>query len=303
MSGPRRRVSAPAVSCALIFLFTCCLPTAPRAAPWAEPLPWDALTDDAGFTFEAQRFDDPDSGWQVDALGMMSVVPHGAVNRVYLRWRHLNFNTGGHSVLARWPETVPPYGEGGQPDLGWPGETAIAGWGRPELGLLAPLRLPLLGASAFCGEVALPFARNALYPFAARSTSLRLALRRPLRLGDHLTCAVVCEQVMNMAAAGEDLAEAAFPSLTAWGGSLEWSFARAGVLRLSARDAGGGASRRLRLTLNLPLGDRRSLALGVMRGLGDAEDRLFATRFTVAMSIGMAAPPVGEPGAAPEGGS
>jgi len=277
-------------------------PTA-GAAPWAEPLPWDALTGDAGFTFDAQRFDDPDSDWQVDAFGVMSVMSQGAANRIYLRWRHLTFHTGGRSVLERWPEAAPPLEEGEEPDLGWPGETAIAGWGRPELGLLAPLRLPLLGAGIFCGEVALPLARNDLFPFAARSASLRLALRRPFRLGDHLSCAVVCEQVVNMSPSGEELAGEVFPSLFAWGGSLAWDFARAGALRLSARDAGDGECRRLRLTMQLPLGEDRSLVLGVMRGLGDAADRLFATRVTVAVSIGMAAPPAGESGAALEEGS
>ena len=96
MSGSRRRVPRLTIPCVLILMFSCCSLPALGIAPWAEPLPWDALTGNAGFIFDAQRFDDPDSDWQVDAFGMTSVMRHGADNRIYLRWRHLTFHTGGH---------------------------------------------------------------------------------------------------------------------------------------------------------------------------------------------------------------
>jgi hypothetical protein len=299
VNGVRRRGRRPVV-CARLLLPLAVPVAAAAAAPWAEPLPWEALTGDTGFTFDAQRFDDPDSGWQVDAFGMTSVVSQGAANRVYVRWRHLTFHTGGRSVLERWPAAAPPVAEGGEPDLAWPGETVVAGWGRPELGLLAPLSLPLLGDSAFCGEVALPFARNALYPFAARSATVRLALRRAFRLGGRLDAAVICEQVFNMSAAGEDLGDAAFPDPTAWGASLNWTLPRNAALTLSARDDGAAGHRRLRLALALPWGEGRGLTLGVMRGLGDTADRLFATRAAVAVTFALSPPPADAKDALPE---
>ncbi|MBC8424181.1 hypothetical protein H8E07_08670 [bacterium] len=304
MNGSRSRARRHAAACACAFLtLATLLPAAVMAAaPWAEPLPWEAVTGDTGFTFDVQRFDDPDSGWQVDAFGMTSVMHQGEVNRVYVRWRHLDFHTAGRSALARWPEAVPPVADGETPDLSWPGEHSVAGWGRPELGLLAPLSLPLIGDSLFGGEVALPFARNALYPFAARSTSLRLALRRVFRLGERLTGALVCERVLNMSAAGEDLADEAFADLTVWGGSLAWRPARSADLRLSARDAGPGECRRLRLSLTVPWGEGRGFTLGLMRGLADAEDRLFATQVTVAVSIALDTPSADAPQTPPEEG-
>jgi len=299
VNGSRRR---PAAACACLVLAALLPAAAPAAAPWAEPLPWEAMTGDTGFTFDVQRFDDPESDWQVDAFGLTSVMSQGDVNRIYLRWRHLTFHTAGRSALARWPEAVPPVAEGETPDLDWPGEDGVSGWGRPELGLLAPLRLPLIGDSLFGGEVALPFAPNALYPFAARSTSVRLALRRAFRLGERLSGALVFEQVMNMGAAGEELADEAFPELTVWGGSLAWRLAPAAELRFSARDAGAGECRRLRLTLDLPWGEGRGLTLGLMRGLADAEDRLFATHATVAVSIALDTASADAPEASPEEG-
>lgn len=304
MSGSRRRARRhdAARTCACLTLAALFPVAVMAAAPWAEPLPWEAVTGDASFTFDAQRFDDPDSDWQVDAFGVTSVMHQGDANRVYVRWRHLTFHTAGRSALVRWPETVPPVDDGETPDLSWPGEHNISGWGRPELGLLAPLRLPLIGDSVFGGEVALPFARNALYPFAARSASVRLALRRAFRLGERLTGALVCERVLNMSAAGEDLADEAFPDLTVWGGSLAWRPSRTVDLRLSVRDAGSGECRRLRLSLAVPWGEGRGVSLGLMRGLADAEDRLFATQVTVAVSIALDAPSDDAPQTPPEEG-
>ena len=226
-------------------------------------------------------------------------MAQGAANRIYLRWRHLSFHTDGLGVLTRWSEVAPTDDAGDPVDAGWPGESSIAGWGRPEVGLLAPLHLPLVGESAFCGEVALPFARNDLYPFAARSSSLRLALRRTFRLAPRLDGVLAHERVLNMGAAGEDLTDEAFPEQGAWSGALAWRFADAGALRLTAREAGDD-DRRLRVVLDLPLGDRRVLSLGATRALGDDADRLFATRFTLALTIGSATPPAVEPDAVPE---
>ena len=148
--------------------------------------------------------------------------------------------------------------------------------------------------------MALPFARNALYPFAARSATVRLALRRAFRLGEGLDAALVCEQVFNTSAAGDDLADEAFPDPTAWGASLTWTLPREAALTLSARDDGAAGHRRLQLALDLPWGEGRGLTLGVMRALGDAADRLFATRAALAVTFVLSPPPADAPDASPE---
>ncbi len=265
------------------------------AAPWAEPLPWEALDNDPGFTFGFQRFDDTASDWQVDAFTLMSVMPQGASNRFYLRWRHLNVHTADAPLFTRWPEAAPPLEEDEVADSDWPGEKGIAGWGRPELGLLAPIELPLLGSSVFCGEVALPFARNDLYPYSSRSISLRFGLQRSVSLRENLILALRAERILNMEAAGEDLSGDAFPARTAWGGGLDWRFAAAGVLRLEARTTTDTEASRLRLMLQLPLGKDRRLALGVMRSLADEADRLFETRFSAMVTVAMPGLPNSDP--------
>lgn len=268
-------------------LFALLLPAAVLSgpAPWSEPLPWDALDTDPGFRCEVQRFDDPDSGWQVDAFALTTVMARGPRNRVYLRWRHLSMHTDGLSVFERWPDAAPDVDGGADPD--WPGESAISCWGRPEVGLLAPVALPVVGESVFCGEAALPFARNDLYPFAARSIALRLALRRAVVLGDGLALSLQAEQVLNMGAAGEDLADDAFPARTALGAALAWT-ASGRRLVLDGRATGDGSARRLGLTLTWPLGEDRHLHVGLLRSVADESDRLFATRLSVGVTIGLA---------------
>lgn len=273
----------------LITLLCTYLPSAAVSGgpgPWAEPLPWDSLDHDPGFRFEAQRFDDAASGWQADVLGLTSVVARGPRNRLYVRWRYLSLHTAGRPVFARWPGLAPDVDGGADPD--WPGESAISGWGRPELGLLAPLGLPLLGESVFCGEAALPFARNDLYPYAARSASLRLALRRKIALSPGLALSLGVEQVMNMGAAGEDLSDEAFPSRGAWGGTLAWRLGGDRRLALDGRATDDGASRRLGLTLTWPLGEDRRLDIGLLHSLADEEDRLYGTRLSVGVTVGLA---------------
>jgi hypothetical protein len=295
VSGRRRPAGLSAVFC-LTLVICACLPASLRAAaPWAEPLPWDTLNTEPGFAFGFQRFDDTTSNWQVDAFTLMSVMRQGDVNRFYLRWRHLDFNTGGVPLFTRWPDVAPSLEGDEEPDPDWPGETGIAGWGRPELGLLAPVDLPLLGASVFCGEVALPFASNDLYPFAARSVTVRFGLQRSIALHDDFTLALRGEQVLNGGAAGEDFSDEAFPAQTAWGAGLGWRFSRDSQLRLEGRTTSDAASRRLRLTLQLPLGDDRRLAVGVMHSLADEADRLFETRISAAITIGMPGPPSSDP--------
>jgi len=291
VSGRRRPAGLCAVSCLIVAICICLPASLQAAASWAEPLPWDTLGTDPGFTFGFQRFDDTTSNWQVDAFTLMSVVRQGAANRFYLRWRHLDFNTGGVPLFTRWPDVAPSLEGDEEPDPDWPGETGIAGWGRPELGLLAPIELPLLGASVFCGEIALPFASNDLYPFAARSVTIRFGLQRSIALRENFTLALRGEQLLNTDAAGEDLSGEAFPAQTAWGAGLDWRLSGERALRLEGLSTLDAESGRLRLTLQLPLGDDRRLAVGVMHSLADEADRLFETRISASVTIGMPGPP------------
>ena len=61
----------------------------------------------------------------------------------------------------------------------------------------------------------MPFASNELYPFAARSLSLRASLRKSLRLGAGLTLHGSASRIWNLDAAGELLDAAAFRLLPA----------------------------------------------------------------------------------------
>ena len=276
-----------------LLLILCLLPAVVCGgqSPRAEPLPWEALERDPGFTFGVQRFDDPDSDWQVDAFTLTSVLAQGERNRLYLRWRYLTLHTDGYPVFARWPDLVPDTEDEVAED--WPGESAVSGWGRPEIGLLAPMALPLLGAGIFCGEAALPFARNDLYPFASRSASLRFALNRPISLGPELALGLRAERAVNLGAAGEELGDAAFASRMIWGGALVWRPEGSGRRLELAGRVSGDALRRLGLTIAWPLGEDRRLEFGLLHNFADAADRLYRTRLQLGFSVGLAGADLG----------
>lgn len=260
----------------------CCLLTSSVsfAAPGLliETLPWDALDGPSAFEAGFARYEDGRSGWRVDDLGLQHVGTRGEDGRWFLGWHHLSFSSAELPVLERWPGPAGP-----DAVEGWPGESRVAGWGRPEIGLLDRVDLPLIGRSAIGLGAALPFASNTLYPFAARSTSLRLHLRRSIALGDAWRLHLDAGRVLSIGAAGEELHEDAFSPQTRLGGALEWR--RDGRSVHLGWTGQGDDSRRIEGRLGWPLDDRVTLAFTAVHEEADAADRLFGTRYGVSIRI------------------
>jgi hypothetical protein len=284
----------PAVPvCAALLVLTSSAAYA-ATSPWTEPLPWTALDAEPAFVAGLTRLEDDVSGWRIDAAEIMHIGVRGEKSRWFLRWTHLAFSTSGNTALVRWPELA-----GGDAGPDWPGESRIAGWGRPEIGLLDRAHLPGLGEAELGFAASLPFAANALYPFAASCTTLRAHLRRGFALGGGLRVVGEVGRVIHTGAAGDELHDDAFGSRTLLGGGLEWRGATAacslGMSRL------GDDAERLAGGLDLSLGDGVGLRIEAARDLAAADDRQYRTRIGVSLRIrGLGGPDGGGP--APAGG-
>ncbi len=112
-----------------------------------DEFPWYTVSDSLARRGAAMRYDqfrDSDTSWRTDRL---SVVLHTAVGRYgvfFFQADFLRFDTADLSVLERWPHLAQE-DEDGNAETDGPYESMIGGFGRPELGVLAPLPLPLLG--------------------------------------------------------------------------------------------------------------------------------------------------------------
>ncbi|MBK6898840.1 MAG: hypothetical protein IPH09_06100 [bacterium] len=289
-------MTAPFARCALIAIACAAAASAaPAAAPWDDDLPWPFLDDERALRVTASRYDDSASGWQLGVLELAAVLRRDVDGVAYLRWPHLDFASGGRTVLERWPDAA---GEGAT--AGWPGERQVAGWGRPAVGYLGRTRVPLAGPLRCGAELALPFAANALYPFAARSLALRVQASRAWRLDGGFTLEAGGGRTLNLGAAGDVLAPAAFPGRGELSAGLAWRPAPATALALAAVRGGGGRdSRRLRLSLEMPLSDEIRLQAGWTREFADAADRLFRDGLFLGLALPGLDAPEGNVDAAP----
>lgn len=274
--------------CALAAVFCSLLASASgAAAPWDDDLPWPFLDDGRAFRLAASRFDDPATGWSLGVLEIATVLRRDDAGLAYLRWPHLNFSSAEQPVLTRWPEAA---GEGAA--AGWPGETQVSGWGRPAAGYLGRTKAPWLGPLVCGAELALPFAANALYPFAARSFALRLQVRRAWRIAGDFTLEAGGGRTLNLGASGDVLSSAAFPGRSELSAGIGWKPDSATTLGLAATSGGGGRdSRRLQLALSWPLNDEVRLQAGWTHEFAGAADRLFRDGFSLGLSLpGISAP-------------
>jgi hypothetical protein len=265
-------------------LVLACLPlAAPLAAqvPHLDPLPWPDVADTlAARALEVSwdRFDDGESGWSADRVGLTGLLAAGGRARLFLRMHSLGLDTADRPVLARWPQLA-----GEDADEGWPGESQVAGFGRPEVGLIGPLRLPLLGDGRYALALGLPVGRDQLYPLAAASMPFRLAWRRDLALGGAWRAALTGELLQHMDSAREYLEADAFASGHVLSGELGLrAGARRGFL-LCWRETRveGRTSSLAGLRAWLPWGERHALGLAVQRELGGTAGRPFGTLVTV----------------------
>lgn len=159
-----------------------CGPVAPAAAQVHEldPVPWSALADSTSRAGVAMSWDLKLGGeqrWRGQRLGLELRVPVGAAGMLFLRGHHVRLETGNGSALERWPSLRAEDLSDGDV-AGWPGEDLVEDFGQPEVGLLIPLPVPLLGPGDGAVTVRLPFGKEELYPIESRALVLRFEWRR-----------------------------------------------------------------------------------------------------------------------------
>ncbi len=257
--------------------------------PRYDPLDWSSLQPGPVWSVTGDVLDDGSTAWQAVRLGFAAALPRGEGRWLWLRWRYVSFSTAGAAVSRRWPAAVDSVSAA----AGWPGETTVTGWDRPELGMIGRSRLPVLGGGRYALRGALPFADNRLYPLADRGTSLALAWRKEWSGGQgRVRAALTGERVLNFGAAGDDLTDDAFPSLTLLSGEITLSPGRGSVLSVegTAVHHRGGS---LGLAVGRDLGTAWRLDAGWRHDFGNDADRTFRNVFhlrLLAVGGGTAAP-------------
>jgi len=235
--------------------------------------PWYAVTDSSsrgGVIFGLDRFWDDDTGWNVGRLGLTVTAPFGLRSVYYLRLHALRFDTAELPVLSRWPQLR---GEDAEDD--WPGSVSSSGLASPELGLIVPLPLPLVGPTDAALAMGVPLGSDALYPFASGCWPLRLDVRRTWRCRHGMVWAVRAGGETSFDSSGDELTPDAFPDGWRFAADAAWQPEtwRQVVASYEERRLAGHASRRVSLAAWIPLGDGHAFGLVVARELGPRADR------------------------------
>lgn len=272
----RRAVPAACLLTAALLVFGAAEATA--QIHHLDEFPWYTVTDSLarrGVVLRYDQFRDQPTGWRTDRLGAILHTAVGRFGVVFVQADFLRFDTAGLSVLDRWPQLAQPDDEGNV-DTDWPRETIVGGFGRPEVGLLAPLALPLVGAGHLGILAGLPVGRDELYPMSSASLPLRLDWRRPLGRPGGLVGAVRIGYERTFDSGRDFLTADAFPGGLRYG--LELGLVtkpdRGLTLAWSARELSGGHhSRRAGVSGWLPLGEGHALQLQLARELGGRNDR------------------------------
>lgn len=238
-----------------------------------DPFPWYAAADSAsrrGVVLGVDRFWDDDTGWRVQRLGVTVTVPFGSRSLYFLRAQVLRLDTAALPALVRWPQL-----RGNDAADDWPGTASPTGFGRPELGLIVPIGLPLTGAAEAALALGLPLGADALYPFSTAGWPLRLDLRRRGQFGGAWRWAAVVGAETTFDSSGEALTPDAFPDGWRDGIELAWEPQpwRRVALSYDERWLQGHKSQRASLTAWFPVKGGSAVAVVLARELGPRGDR------------------------------
>lgn len=248
---------------------------------WTDDAPWALIDAPAALGVDADVLDDPSSGWHVSAGTLSAVLSRAPDRTAYVRWTHVSAFRPGGALAGRWPGLLAAELDSAAAAV-WPGEERVAGWGRPEVGIVGRVGLPLLGASAYAVSVWLPLTDDALYPFAARALSLRLSLRRVAALGGGLALSASAGHTLSTGMADDVLTGDAFAGGDEAALDLSW---RLGGARLAAGYRFGRPGQTgPRAEVSLPAGTGRARLL-LEHNDADADMRLYRTRVRLGWSL------------------
>lgn len=205
---------------ALLLAVTICTAATVAAArtPLVDDPPWHLLDTGRSVSLAASAGIDEASDWSISRTGITTPLPSGADTRAYARWSFVVIDRAASPAAVRWPDIVGP--DADPVDVAeWNNDVNAAGWDRPEVGLLARTRWPLVGDLDYAVSAWMPFADNGLYPLAVRGISLRAALRKCVGLG-WATAELRAARTEDLGAAGDLLADEAVAGADAVGAWL-----------------------------------------------------------------------------------
>jgi hypothetical protein len=246
-----------------------------------QDIPWHVVGGESrrlGVELTWVQYREPRYRWHADRVGIGFYIPLGGRGCFFLREDYMRFDTAGRSVFDRWPMARSADLEEPDPgDSDWPYESIINGFGRPEIGLVLPLNVPLLGHGHLGMRGGLPIGTNRLYPLSAGCLPLSADWRASRRISGFLEAAARIGYERTFASSGDELHESAFPQGWRYGFEIGTRVDRSrGVsISWSARELEGGRHlRRLALGGWLPLGQGHKVRLLAVRDLGDPVHRL-----------------------------
>lgn len=269
-----------------------------------DPFPWSALADSTSRSGVVVSWDldlGGDAGWRGQRLGLALRIPVGRSGLVYLGGHYTRLESEGGGALVRWPD-LRAEDLTAEDAAAWPGEALQEDFGQPEVGLLMPMGLPLLGAGAGAFAVRLPFGKEELYPLESRAMALRVGWRRQgLDLGPwQLSGRVGWEVALD--ASGEVFAPEAFPDGFRYGVEVGSPAVRTrgASLGWQARELSEG--RHLRQAVAeawAEVAGRHRVRVTVVRELGVTRHRLADWRVGVSLELRRPLPAAEEQGNLP----
>ncbi len=227
------------------------------------------------------RFSDEHTDWVCNRLGFTGVMPAGERGIFFVRFKYVSFDCADLFVLERWPtlrgeDAVAPEDPG---EYDWPYERRVVGYGRPDLGVVGHLRLPLVDELQYGLAAGLPIGDDRLYPFAAADIPLQVELRKLLRLRPGWQLTILGASIHDLDSGRAYLHPDAFPTGKRIGASVTWQPAPRRRLTVGWTDERFGSARSSRLgtRYEIPSGSRSSFSLAVEREIVGTVDRPAAT--------------------------
>lgn len=275
--------------------------------PHLDPIPWHTPADSTSrlaLTVDLQRFTDDHTGWNANRILLTAILPAGDKGTFFLRIPHQTFDTGGLDLEGRWPWVL-----GEEAPEGWPHEDRISSFGQIEIGANGPLRLPLMGAGDFGVALGLPMGSDRVYPFSSKSMPLRLALRKPIRLGERRLLHLVGAYLKPTGSGRDFLGDEAFPGGYHLGADFDWYLGKGGRLGVGydRHDREGRIADLVSARVTIPWSGAGAIGLEAVRELAGTLDRPAAWQFSLSWRLnsgryrsGHETPPEVIPGTLPD---
>jgi hypothetical protein len=275
-----------AAFCFLVFGSALIIPRDAQAQlPHIDAIPWYTPADSTSrlaLVVDIDRFHDSKFGWDVNRLLLTAILPAGDDGVFFLRLPLMTFDTGGLPLASRWPWVI---GEGA-PE-GWPNEDRISSYGKIEVGINGPVKLPLVTWVNYGLALGLPSGSDKLYPFSATGMPLRIALKKNLPLGRTTYLGLVAGYLAHMDSGKDNLDSYAFPDGIHLGATFD-VFRGRGSRFLLSYDYHNRESRKSQLAgaqVWIPWSDAGSIGFKVTRELQGSLDRPAEWYFTLSFRL------------------